>query len=367
MNFKNVIAQDAAKNLLRKLADNDRIPHALLLLGQEGVGGLPLAMAFAQYILCSNKTDGEPCGTCSHCLKADKMIHPDIHYSYPTIGSKTIATHVLKEWRAAFAENHYLNVNQWLEKLNAENKQGNIPVAECVEILKKLSLKTFEANYKILIMWLPEYLGKEGNRLLKMIEEPPDQTLFILVAENQDLILNTVLSRCQLIKLAPLNDSAITEALTLKGLTASDAEAIAHLADGNFNAAQNLAAETENIHATLFLDWMRTCFRGNGLDMVKWVENFAPIGRERQKIFLRYGLHFIRELMVLILTGHENLRLQGTELDTAKRMKTVIQFHHIEPIMALFNKCIASVERNANPKILFLDASIQMHKIMLKK
>jgi DNA polymerase-3 subunit delta' len=112
---------------------------------------------------------------------------------------------------------------------------------------------------------------------------------------------------------------------------------------------------------------MRTCFRGNGLDMVKWVENFAPIGRERQKIFLRYGLHFIRELMVLILTGHENLRLQGTELDTAKRMKTVIQLHHIEPIMALFNKCIASVERNANPKILFLDASIQMHKIMLKK
>ncbi len=347
------------------MAESGRMPHALLMLGHQGTGGLSLAMAYAQYILCPKKTaDREACGTCPNCLKAEKMIHPDIHFSYPTVGSKTIATHVLKEWRAAVAENPYMNVNQWLEKLGAENKQGNIPVAETVEIVKKLSLKTFEASHKILIMWLPEYLGKEGNRLLKMIEEPPDDTIFLLVAENQDLILNTILSRCQLVNLSPLSDSEVQEGLILRGVTRGDAEAIAHLSEGNFNAAMTLSKETENDNATAFLDWMRTCFKGNGVEMVTWVDRFAGIGREKQKLFLRYGLHFLRELTVLILTGNENLRLRGNELETAKRMKNVVKFSHIEPMMTLFDESVFYVERNANPKVLFLDASIQMHKIL---
>ena len=189
MQFKNIIGQVQAKQILRGMVENNRMPHALLLLAPSGAGALPMALTYAQYVLCENKNDGEPCGTCAACVKAEKMIHPDIHFSYPTIGPKVIATHVLKEWRAAINENAYMNANQWLHKLDAENKQGNIPVAECVEIFKKLSLKTFEASHKILIMWLPEYLGKEGNRLLKLLEEPPDETLFILVAENQELIL----------------------------------------------------------------------------------------------------------------------------------------------------------------------------------
>ncbi|MBL7818480.1 MAG: hypothetical protein JNL70_25950 [Saprospiraceae bacterium] len=365
MKFSNIIGQDSSKKLLRGMADTGRMPHALLLLSPQGAGGLALAMAYAQYILCQNKnTEGEACGKCAHCIKAEKMIHPDIHYSYPTIGSKTIATHVLKEWREAFGENPYLNANQWLEKLGAENKQGNIPVAECVEIVKKLSLKTFEASHKILIMWLPEYLGKEGNRLLKMIEEPPDETLFLLVAENQDLILNTILSRCQLVTLSPLSDEDVKEALILRGVTRGDAEAIAHLAEGNFNVALTLSRESENDNANAFLEWMRTCFKGNGVEMVAWTERFAGIGREKQKLFLRYGLHFLRELMVLILTNNENLRLRGNELETAKRMKTVIKFKHIEPMMTLFDETIFHVERNANPKVLFLDASIRLNKVL---
>jgi DNA polymerase III subunit delta' len=365
MKFSNIIGQGSSKKLLRGMADSGRMPHALLMLGQQGTGGLPLAMAYAQYILCQQKTaEGESCGTCANCVKAEKMIHPDIHFSYPTVGSKTIATHVLKEWRAIVAENPYLNVNQWLEKLGAENKQGNIPVAECVEIVKKLSLKTFEASHKILIMWLPEYLGKEGNRLLKMIEEPPDDTLFLLVAENQDLILNTVLSRCQLVKMSLLTDEDIKEALILRGITRGDAEAIAHLAEGDLNAAMTLSKETENDNANLFLEWMRTCFKGNGVEMVAWVDRFATIGRERQKLFLRYGLHFLRELTVLILTGNENLRLRGNELETAKRMKNVVKYPHIEPMMTLFNESTFHIERNANPKVLFLDASIRLNKVL---
>ena len=364
MNFKNIIGQQNAKRILRGMADGGRMPHALLLLAPSGTGGLPLAMAYAQYILCQNRTDGEPCGKCTACVKAEKMIHPDIHFSYPTVGAKVVATHVLKQWRLAIAENPYLNANDWLTKLDAENKQGNIPVAETIEIVKKLSLKTFEASHKILIMWLPEYLGKEGNRLLKMIEEPPDETLFILVAENQDLILNTILSRCQLVKLAPLTDDEVKSGLILRGVSDDEAAAVAPLSDGDFNAAMTLAQTTSDDNATLFLTWMRTCFKGNGVEMVSWVEDFAKIGRERQKLLLRYGLHFLRELMLLILTNDDRLRLRGAELETAKRMKNVVRFEQIEPMMTLFNDATFHVERNANPKILFLDASIRLHQIL---
>jgi DNA polymerase III subunit delta' len=362
--FESIIGQDTAKKILRGYVDGGRTPHALLLLAPQGSGGLPLAMAYAQYILCENRHDGEPCGTCKHCVKAEKMIHPDIHYSYPTIGSKVVATHVLKEWREAIAKNRYQSVNEWLAKLDSENKQGNIPVAECNEIVKKLSLKTFEASHKILIMWLPEYLGKEGNRLLKLIEEPPDQTLFILVAENQDLILPTILSRCQLVKLPPLSDDAIQHALVLRGIPSGDAAAIAPLADGNFNAALDLAKQAENDNANLFLEWMRKCYGGNGVELVTWVEKFAGVGRERQKLLLRYGLHFLRELMILVTTGNPNIRLRGTELTTAQNMSKVINFEKIEPLAGLFDDCMYHVERNANPKILFLDASIRMNKIL---
>lgn len=364
MYFKDVIGQAKAKHILQNMVDTDRLPHALLFLAPQGTGGLPLARAFAQYVLCTDKNNGEPCGQCSHCTKAEKSIHPDIHFSYPTIGSKTVATHVLKEWREAIAENPYLNANQWLEKLDAENKQGNIPVAECVEIIKKLSLKTFEGSHKILIMWLPEYLGKEGNRLLKLIEEPPAETLFLLVAENQDLILNTILSRCQLVTLPPLHDEEIKQGLILRGISEKEAEGISHLSEGNFNEALNLARNAENDNATQFLEWMRTCFKGNGVELVTWVDKFASIGREKQKLFLKYGLHFLRELMILTATGNENLRLRGEELTTALKMKTVISLNKIEPISKLFDECSYYIERNANPKILFLDASIKMNKIL---
>jgi DNA polymerase III subunit delta' len=364
MLFQNVIGQENTKKILRGIVESGRLPHALLLLAPQGAGGLPLALAFSQYILCDHKTEGEPCGTCANCSKSEKWIHPDIHYSYPTVGSKIVATHVLKEWREAVAENAYMNVNQWLEKLDAENKQGNIPTAECVEIVKKLSLKTFEATHKILIMWLPEYLGKEGNRLLKLIEEPPDDTLFILVAENQDLILPTILSRCQLVKIPSLTDEDIKNALIQRGVTSGESEVISHLADGDFNAAIALSKQNENDNALLFLEWMRTCFKGNGIELVTWVERFASIGRERQKLFLKYGLHFLRELMVLVTTGDTHLRLRGNELDTALKMKSVITFNKIKPLAKLFDECSYFIERNANPKILFLDTSISLHKIL---
>ncbi|MEM6964205.1 MAG: hypothetical protein AAF573_05520 [Bacteroidota bacterium] len=365
MQFSQVIGQERTKQALRRMVVSDRMSHALLFLGGEGSGKLALALGFAQYVLCTNRQGSDSCGKCSNCIKAEKLVHPDIHYAYPTVGSKAVSTNLLPEWRKAMAKNPYLNATEWLQYIGAENKQGNITKDECVEIIKKLSLKIFEGSHKILIMWLPEYLGKEGNRLLKLIEEPPPRTLFILVAENQELILNTILSRCQIVKINPLSDQEVKEALMQKrGVAKEQAVALANLAEGNFNEALNLLENTKSDNATLFLEWMRLCYLGNGVNLMDWVERFSKIGRENQKHFLKYGLHFMREYMLLKLTGAGNVRLLPEELKTAQNLTKIIELNQVEAITHLFNDCAYYVERNANPRILFLDASLQMNTIL---
>lgn len=320
MQFKDIIGQEDFKERLLNSVRYERMPHAQIFLGPEGCGKLAMALAFAQFVLCENSTENESCGECPACNKAGKMIHPDIHFSFPTVGSKMISSNFYKEWRTAIATNPYLNVNQWLQSIQAENKQGNITKDECVSIVNKLSFKTFEGSHKILIMWLPEYLRKEGNRLLKLIEEPPENTLFILVAENQELILNTILSRCQIVKVNKLSDEAIIGGLIEKEqLTEEEATRIAYLSNGNYNAAVSGIGQLENDSAADFIKWFRVCFAGKGAEMVAWVDEFSKLGRENQKQFLRYALHFLREYMVIKLTGNEKVRLQPKELETAKK------------------------------------------------
>ncbi len=377
MRFKEIIGQENAKQLLRGMAAGGRMPHALLLLCAPGSGGLALSLAIAQLLNCEKPISDpeigeiEPCERCYACIKTGKWIHPDLHFSYPTVGAKEISTRFLKQWRAALAENTYFSAQDWLDRLDAGNAQGNITRDECAEIVKKLSLKTFEAKRKILIMWLPEYLGKEGNRLLKIIEEPPDDTVFILVAENPDLILNTILSRCQLIKVPPLQDDEVAKKLINNGLDNEVAHSIARLADGNWHEAMRLSTETAYDNAKSFLNWMRKCFVGNGVELVRWTEAFAKNGREKQKLFLKYGLHFLREVLILQMTDGITSdlppRLRPDELETAQKMKTVLDIYKIERISKIFDECIYHVERNANPKVLFLDASIRTHKIMRPK
>jgi DNA polymerase-3 subunit delta' len=381
--MESVLGQQRSKDFLVQLAASDRVPHALLFLAPTGSGGLALANAFAQLLQCEKSgvkedsgglfeapdTPAAPlaaaCGVCSACRKSLQFAHPDIHFSFPTIGTNAVSTDFLKEWREFLHETPYADANVWLQRLGAENKQGNINKEECNAILKKLSLKIFEGRYKILLMWLPEYLGKEGNRLLKLIEEPPEQTIFLLVAENQDLILNTILSRCQLIKLDPLSDETVVEGLIRqRHLDPERARQIAFLSGGDFGAALAAADTPETDDAQLLLDWLRKCWRGNAVEMVRWAEDFARLGRENQKQFLHYGLHFLRELLALVSTGQTRLRLRPEELSTAQNMAKVLDFEKIAQISALLNDNIYYVERNANPKILFLDSSIQMHRIM---
>lgn len=368
MSLAKAYGQAEVKDLLRRLVAQERLPHAMLLLGPAGSGKLALAMGFVQYILCENKQEAGACGQCNACIKASKNIHPDIHFSFPTVGTNVKSDAFLPQWRSAMENNPYLEVNDWLQVIGAENKQGNINKEECLNIIRKLSLKTFEGSHKILIMWLPEYLGKEGNRLLKLIEEPPDQTVFILVAEQQELILNTILSRCQVVKVRSLRDDEIQAALEDKQMaTAEKALAIAQLADGNLNEALKMAQDKENDNADLFLEWMRKCYIGNGVELVKWVDQFAKLGRENQKHFIRYALHFMREYMVLKMSPQTTIRLRDIELKTAHNLQKVIAFDQIEDIVQLLNDNAYFIERNANPKVLFLDTSIQLNKILKRK
>jgi DNA polymerase-3 subunit delta' len=410
--MQNMIGQQRTKDFLASLAASERVPHALLFLSPTGGGGLALATAFAQLLQCEqyrNNTSApaglfesdppitnppitnppihqspipqspipqsptpqsptpnfQPCGTCSACRKAAQYTHPDIHFSFPTVGTNAVSTDFLKDWRMFLSETPYADVNTWLQRLGADNKQGNINKEECNAILKKLSLKAFEGRYKILLMWLPEYLGKEGNRLLKLIEEPPEETIFLLVAENQDLILNTILSRCQLVKLDPLSDEEVAEGLVQqRSLDPERARQIAFLSGGDYGAALAAADAPIADDAKLLLDWLRKCWRGHAVEMVRWTEDFAKLGRENQKQFLHYGLHFLREMLSLVSTGSPTMRLRPEELATAQNMAKVLDFEKIAQIVGLLNDNIYYIERNANPKILFLDTSIKMHKIM---
>ena len=369
--MQDIIGQQRTKDFLATVAASERVPHALLFLSPAGGGGLAMAVAFAQLLQCENQSpisqypNFQSCGECSACRKAAQFTHPDIHFSFPTIGTNAVSTDFLKEWRLFLSESPYADVNTWLHRLGADNKQGNINKEECNAILKKLSLKAFEGRYKILLMWLPEYLGKEGNRLLKLIEEPPAQTIFLLVAENQDLILNTILSRCQLVKLDPLSDEEVANGLVKERSIGSErARQIAFLSGGDFGAALAAADAPATDDAQILLDWLRKCWRGHAVEMVRWTEEFAKLGRENQKQFLHYGLHFLREMLSLVSTGSSTLRLRPEELATAQNMAKVLDFEKIAQIAGLLNDNIYYIERNANPKILFLDTSIQMHQIM---
>ena len=377
MLFKDVLGHDKIKQHLIESFEAGRTAHAQIFLGKEGNGALALALAYAQYLLCETPLEQDACGQCSACRKAQKLVHPDLHFSYPTIGSKAISTDFIAPWREIVLENPYLNIHQWLEKLGAENKQGNITKDECVSIVQRLSYKALEGKFKIMILWLPEYLGKEGNRLLKLIEEPRPNTVFLLIAEQAGKILNTILSRCQLVNIPRLDDELIAQTLEQKHqIVADKAQTIAYLAEGNYNKAQLLLHDIDDNNAKLFVDWLRVCYQGKPKDMVQWVEGivsgkhpsknfFSKMGRKDQVVFLQYALYFLKEFLSLQLGGGQlKVRLQQAELATAQNMLKVIGVHQLQNLIVLFDEMTFHVERNGNPRILFLDASIQMHHIL---
>ena len=368
MQFKDIIGQEQIKAQLVQTVAENRVSHAQLFLSSEGSGALPMAIAYAQYINCLDKLGDDSCGVCSSCRKYERYIHPDLHFSYPFFASKDarIAVDVLDEWRSMLLEDAYFDMDIWRSKLSADNKQANINIAECHDIIKKLSYKAFEAETKVLIMWLPEYLDKEGNALLKIIEEPPKNTLFLLVANNQEQILSTLLSRTQIVKIPKLSHATIENYLMEKHAMAEEqATEYSFLADGNLIEAKLLVANTQNENADKFAEWLRMGYGNRVLDLTVFVDQAAGWGRENQKNFLKYGINFLRECSLLLSGAEELVKLPARTLDTAKKLSNhVLDLGMAETIIQELERAHYHIERNANPKILFLDVSLQLVKII---
>lgn len=397
MLFKNVIGQHEVKQHLIEMVQHNRLSHALLFLGKEGSGALPMAMAFAHYIsLLPNLSAaaepslfGEPVevklpSTADEAdawmqkqpsfTKAEQMVHPDIHYSYPVITKKTgtppLSADYAAEWREFMQQYPYGNVYDWLQAIGAENKQGNITAQECNDIIRKLSLKSFESGYKILVLWMPEYLGKEGNKLLKLIEEPPADTLFILVAENESSILTTILSRCQLVKIPALQSEYIERSLVEKaGIAADNARLIANASEGNYREALQQLQHADEDYYNLLREWLNAILRSGPSAQIKVIEEIARLGRENQKQFLRYFIHLLEQALRLevasgVLQDAVLAAMSSGEQDFAIKLNKQITLEQKEAIADELDKASYYVERNANAKILFHALTIKIFHIV---
>ena len=365
----------------------NRLSHALIFLAKDGTGGLPLALAMAQYLVCekvNNNTtpetslfgEAEPvvipddaCGKCPACLKAADMVHPDIHYSYPVIprksGDKPVATDYVKEWREFVPIHPYGDVYDWLQFIGAENKQGNITAHECNDIIRKLNLKSFESTYKILLMWMPEYLGNEGNKLLKLIEEPPANTLFILVARDESKILPTILSRTQLVRIPMLSVKELTQALiTRAGASPEAANQAASTAEGSYREAMLSMQHAGADWQEMVRSWLNATLRTGPADQVKWVAEAAALGREKQKQLLRYFNHLLEQSIHLQILGKEHMQLPQAESDFAERINKIATLDQQQALLKVLDDAVYHIERNANAKILFQALTIRIYHIV---
>ncbi len=393
MLFKEVIGQEAVKKHLAEMVEHNRLSHALLLLGREGSGVLPLALAFAQYVvslpqpspvvadLFGGMTPLEPIPAYIHPDSIDKepafqrasqLIHPDLHFSYPVIprksGDKPISSDYINEWREFIKSFPYGNVYDWLQFIGADNKQGNITADECNDIIRQLNLKSFESEYKVLLLWMPEYLGKEGNKLLKLIEEPPPNTLFILVAENDEQILPTILSRCQLVKVPLLENQEVENALVHRANVAPEtARQIAGICEGNYREALHLVQHADEDWQSLLREWLNAILKGGPTAQVKFTEESAKMGREKQKQFLRYFNHLLEQSIRIKVLGTDRVMLGAEEKDFAQRLNKIASVSQQQAIIEELDRATYYVERNANAKMLFQALSIKLYHIIQNK
>ena len=393
MLFKDVIGQEHVKQQLIEMVQQNRLSHALLFLGKEGSGALPLALAFAQYVVAQpqptpvvedlfggftaietkpafvhpDEIQSQPA-----FQRAHQLIHPDLHFSYPVIprksGDKPKSSDYINEWREFIQQFPYGNIYDWLQFIGAENKQGNITAEECNDIIRQLNLKSFESEYKILVLWMPEYLGKEGNKLLKLIEEPPANTLFILVAENDEQILPTILSRCQLVKIPSLEINEIEAALINRAkATPEIAQQLASICEGNYREALQLLQHAEEDWQSLLREWLNAILKGGPLAQIKFTEEVSKLGREKQKQFLRYFNHLLEQSIRIKIIGLDKISLADNEKDFAQRLNKIASVSQQEAIIEELDKASYYIERNANGKMLFQALSIKLFHIIQNK
>jgi DNA polymerase-3 subunit delta' len=372
MLFRDVIGQSAVKQHLIEMVQQNTVAHAQLFLSQPGAGALPLALAFTQYLVCENRQPDDSCGVCPACIKAQKLIHPDIHYTYPIIAKKpsphpSLSVDYIQQWRKVITEQPYINELDWLQAIDAENKQGNISAEEARSIIRTMNLHPFEAPYKVQIIWKAEALSKEGNILLKLLEEPPSNTVLILIAENQEEILPTILSRCQLLKINKIDDDAMAQALLRYGVPQSRTQHIAYISDGNFEEAQRLMHSETHEEVTLMTTWLDSALNFKPGLLYRWTEENGKMGRENLKSFLEYAVHLFREaLMGKYVAGYQP-RLAEDERQLAVRLQRMLTYGKLEKVLQLISRKHYEIERNVSPKMVLMDMSLKMNCIMRTK
>ena len=393
MQFKDIVGQQLTKQHLIEMVEQNRLSHALLFLGKEGCGALPLALAFAQFVICQpiaspvvedlfggmSPLEATPTYRSPEELveqenfqRAEKLMHSDLHFSYPVIsrkpGDKPKSTDYINEWREFIKQSPYSNAYDWLQFIGAENKQGNITADECNDIMRQLSLKSFESGYKVLVLWMPEYLGKEGNKLLKLIEEPPANTLFILVAEDEEQILPTILSRCQLVKIPMLEVKEIEEALLTRANASPEIAAqVAAISEGNYREALQLLQHNDEDWQSLLKEWLNNTLRGGPIKQVKFSEDISKLGREKQKQFIRYFNHLIGQSIRIKVLGANAFAIAESEKEFAQRLNKIASVSQQQAIIEELDKAAYYIERNANSKMLFQALTIKMYHIIQNK
>lgn len=374
MKFADITGFDNLKGQLIQSVLNDQIAHAQLFLGSEGGPNLALALAFTSYINCTNRTPEDSCGNCDSCRKNQKLIHPDVHFAFPVSATKkvpakdVISVRFLNEWRNFVIQDPYNNASGWNNYFGGEDKQLNISRQESREIIKNLSLKPFEGQYKVMIIWLPEYMHPAAaNALLKIIEEPPPNTVFLLVSNDETKLLTTILSRTRIIQIRPFSDEEVKNLLINQHFIEEEkASQIAHLADGNINEALRMAREVEDDSHGMFRDWMRLCYQGDLIELTRWTEKFNAMNKLAKQTLFQYGLSMMREALVVSEENMELSRLMGVELEFIRKFSQFLTLPSIEEISGVLNEAYYHLERNANAKILFLSVSLRITDIFHK-
>ena len=377
MDFEKIIGQEHIKKHLIQSSENNRIPHAQLFVGKDGSGTLPMAIAYAKHILCSTAANKE-----AAALKCDKLQHPDLHFAFPVTTNDNVKKHpisnlFLEDWRSFIAKNAYGGLFDWLQHIGVEKKQGQIGTDEAQDIVKKLSLKSYEGGFKVMLIWMAEKMNTSAaNKLLKLIEEPPSKTIFILITEDEGQIINTIKSRCQALHFPRLSENDIAQTLLKnEDLSESEAVRIAYQSEGNYNKALHYLHNDSNelLFEEWFITWIRSAFRAKGnasviQDLIGWSDTIAKAGRETQKQFLQYCLHFFRQAL-LVNYGTPDLVFIQTQTPgfNIEKFAPFIHSGNIETINEEVNDAQYHIERNGNAKIILLDLSIKLTRLLHAK
>lgn len=372
MFFKDVVGQEKIKDRLVHSVKEQRISHALMFAGPEGTGKLALALAFAQYVSCRNRGETDSCGECSSCRKYQKLAHPDLHFVFPVFTTKEfkkpVSDDFLPKWREMVQKTPYFTLSQWLGFVENENAQGLIYERESDSIMRKLNLKSFESDYKVMIIWLPEKMHQAcSNKLLKLIEEPPSKTLFLLITEDEEAVISTIRSRAQRIKVPFVDNESMRLALKAKGDLSPEKVADAvRLANGNFIRAIEYLDPDENsgYFFTKFQEMMRFAYKREVYELTQWAEEMARLGRDRQKAFFHLALRLVREYFIMNMRRPELVYLNEDEKMWGKNFAPYINERNIIPFAKEFERGIKHISMNGNPRIIFLDTALRMVRLI---